>query len=208
MLTHAGVTEWLLPFTISHSTLSGKISGSNACTIISVLGGIQASNNNLVFPFPITDLPNIITTFSNTMIEGNTLYESLDVDPWQPNLEVKEVIEALRSVNIHINLIEYEGFLLVELLTAKLQSLADRERLVVGVLIVAPDKAMLICINDGKFELMDSHQHGTHGALIAMSTSRNVDDFVAYLSGMVNRYWNTSLCGCYLAILEPQNITH
>ena len=131
------------------------------------LGAIQASNN-LVFPFSITDLPKIITTFSNTMIEGNTLYESLDVDPCQPNLEVKEVIDVLRTVNIHINILDDEGFFLVEMLTAKLSSLAHSEQQVVGVLIVAPDKAMLICIKDGNFGLMDSHQHGTHGALIAM----------------------------------------
>ena len=198
---YQGVTEWLLPYDISQSTLTGQISGSNACTVISVLGAIQVSNNNLAFPPPITDLPEIISTFANTMIEGNTLYESLDVDPSQPNLEVKEVVEVLKSRNIDINILEDEGFFLVEQLTHSGQQVA-------GVLIVAPDKAMLIYIKDGKFGLMDTHQHGTYGALIAISTSRNVDEFVAYLSEMVYRYWNASFCGCNLAILGSQKITH
>ncbi len=103
------------------------------------------------------------------------------------------------NIGININ----EGFFLVEQLSAKLQSLAHSGQQVVGVLIVTPDKAMLIYIEDGKLGLMDSHQHGTHGALIARSTSSNVDEFVVYLSGMVRRYWNTSLRGCNLAILEP-----
>jgi hypothetical protein len=201
--TYRGVTEWLLPSNISQSTLSGQISGSNACTVISILRAIQASNNNLAFPSSFTDLPEIITTFSNTMKEGNTLYGLFDVDPCQPNLEVKEVVEVLKSVNIGINIIEDEGLFMVEQLSAKLQSLAHSGQQVVGVLIVAPDKAMLIYIKDGKLGLMDSHQHGTHGALIARSTSSNVDEFVVYLSGMVHRYWNTSLRGCNLAILEP-----
>ena len=136
------------------------------------------------------------------MKEGNTLYELFNVDPDHPNLEVKEVVKMLKSVNININIIDDEGFFLVEQLCAKLQSLAQSEKLVVGVLIVAPDKAMLIYVKDGKLGLMDSHQHGTHGALIARSTTSNVDEFVAYLSGMVHLYWNTSLRGCNLAILE------
>ena len=43
-------------------------------------------------------------------------------------------------------------------------------------------------MKDGKFEIMDNHQHGTYGGssvLIARSPSDNVDKFVAYLSGMV-----------------------
>jgi hypothetical protein len=99
------VTEWLLPSNISQSTSFGQISGSNACTVISVLGAIQASNNNLAFPSSFTDLPEIITTFSNTMKDGNTLYGLFDVDPCQPNLEVKEVVEVLKSMNIGINII-------------------------------------------------------------------------------------------------------
>ena len=71
---YQGVIEWLLPYDISQSTLSGQISGSNACTVKSVLGAIQVSNNNLAFPSPIRDLPEIIT-FSNTMIEGNRLQD-------------------------------------------------------------------------------------------------------------------------------------
>jgi hypothetical protein len=169
--TYPGVTEWLLPSNISQSTSFGQISGSNACTVISVLGATQASNNNLAFPSSFTDLPEIITTFSNTMNDGNTLYGLFDVDPCQQNLEVKEVVEVLKSMNIGINIIEDEGFFLVEELIVKLQSLAHSGQQVFGVLIVPPDKAMLIYIKDGKFVLMDSHQYGTHGALIARSTS-------------------------------------
>ena len=56
-------------------------------------------------------------------------------------------------------------------------------------------------IKDEKLRLMYGYQHGS---LIARTTSSNVDEFVAYLLGMVHRYWNTSLHGCNLAILEPE----
>ena len=53
----------------------------------------------------------------------------------------------------------------------------------------------------GKLRLMYGYQHGSP---IARTTSSNVDEFEAYLLGMVHRYWNTSLHGCNLAILEPE----
>ena len=56
-------------------------------------------------------------------------------------------------------------------------------------------------IKDGKLRLMYDYQHGS---LIARTTSSNVDEFVAYLLGMVHRYWNTSVHGCNLAILKPE----
>ncbi len=49
------------------------------------------------------------------MKEGNTLYGLFDVDPCQPNLEVKEVVEVLKSVNVGINVMEDDGFFLVDL---------------------------------------------------------------------------------------------
>ena len=95
------------------------------------------------------------------MKEGNTLYDLFDVNPCQPNLEVKEVVEVLKSMNIDINIIEDERFFFVEQLSTKLQCLAHSGQQVVGVRIVAPDKAMFICIKEWKIGLMDSHQHGT-----------------------------------------------
>ena len=199
--SYPGVSEWLLPCNISQSTMFDQVAGNNACTIISVLGAIKQSNN-MIFPSSSSDLPEVIDIFSCTMKEGNTLYGLFDVDPHQPNLEVKDVVEVLQSLDINIQIIDDEGFFFVEQFGGKLKSLAHSEKQVVGVLIVAPDKAMLLYIHNDKLGIMDSHQHGTHGALIAMSTSGNVDEFLEYLSDMVHKYWNTSLCGCNLAIIE------
>ena len=73
---------------------------------------------------------------------------------------------------------------------------------VTAVLIVPPDKAMLIFMKGGKLGLMDSHEHGVNGAIIA--TSCNISNFVDYLNGMAHQYWNTTLSGSNLAIVQQQ----
>ena len=67
------------------------------------------------------------------MKEGNTLHDLFDVNPCQSNLEVKEVVEVLKSMNIDINIIEDERFFFVEQLSTELQSLAHSGQQVVGV---------------------------------------------------------------------------
>ena len=81
------------------------------------------------------------------------------------------------------------GFFSAEDLQKKLEMLAKYGKEVTAILIVPPDKAMLIFMKGGKLRLMDSHEHNGNRAIIA--TSCNISNFVDYLSGMVHRYWNT-----------------
>jgi hypothetical protein len=51
---------------------------------------------------------------------------------------------------------------------------------------------------------MDSHEHGPHGAIIAISSTSNIFNFVNYLCGMVKRHWNASLAGSNFAVIQHE----
>ena len=198
---YLGVIEWILPYNLSQSQILGQFLGSNACTIISVLGAIKLASG-MTIPSNMNELSCCINNFVCTMKEGNLLYDKFNVSPQQPNLEVRDVVEKMILLNYRIMILEDEGFFSAEDLQKKLEMLAKYGKEVTAVLIVPPDKAMLIFMKGGKLGLMDSHEHGANGAIIA--TSCNVSNFVDYLSGMVHQYWNTTLSGSNLAIVQSQ----
>ena len=200
---YPGVIEWILPYNLSQSQILGQFLGSNACTIISVLGAIKLARG-MIFPSTINELSTCVTNFACTMEEGNFLYEDFNVDPQQPNLEVRDVVEKMKSLSHRIEIIEDVGFFSAHDLVKKLEMLVKYGKDVTAVLIVPPDKSMLIFIKDGKIGLMDSHEHGVNGAIIAVSSSSSTGNFVDYISGMVHRYWGTSLQGSNFAIIQPQ----
>lgn len=200
--THKRTTEWQLPQKLSQSCIFGQCYGSNACTIISVLVAAHLKNKTMVFPSADGELKDVVTKFVEVMKEGNQLYHVFDLEPYQPNLEVRDVLQRLTHVNLRIK--EDIGFFSEEDVKTKFHELSQ-ENNTVAVLIAPPDKSMVIYMSDGKFGVMDSHEHGPNGAIIATGAtgpSGSVDDFVDYLSGMVRRFWNTSLCGANLATLE------
>ncbi|PFX26709.1 hypothetical protein AWC38_SpisGene8656 [Stylophora pistillata] len=86
---HLDVTEWLLPSYICQSSLGGRPSGSNACTVISVLAALHFLEGTLQIPKQLQDLSITIPMFTNLMIKGNQLYDSFTLPVQQPNLEVR-----------------------------------------------------------------------------------------------------------------------
>jgi hypothetical protein len=61
---------------------------------------------------------------------------------------------------------------------------------------------MVIYKNDNQLLIMDSHEHGPYGGIIATCPSCCVHDFVSYISNMARKVWNASLQESNLAILE------
>ena len=131
----------------------------------------------------MNELSSCINNFACTMKEGNVLYDKFNVSPQQPNLELRDVVEKMISLNHRITIVEDEGFFSAQDLQKKLEMLDEYGKAVTAILIVPPDKAMLIFMKGGKLELMDSHEHGANGAIIA--TSCNISNFVDYLNSMV-----------------------
>ena len=160
--------------------------------------------SGMIFPTDSNKLSATITNFIRSMKEGNALYDEFDIDPHQPNLEVRDVVERMRLLNHRIRITEDLGFFTAEEFHQKLERLAKCCREFTGILIVPPDKSMLVFMKDGNLGLMDSHAHGTNGAIIVTSSTSSIVNFVDYVCGMVHRYWNTSLAGSNFAIIQPE----
>ena len=52
-----------------------------------------------------------------------------------------------------------------------------------AVLIVPPDKSMVLCFNQTSICLFESHTHGLQGGIIVTSSSENVSHYVKYQKG-------------------------
>ena len=63
-----------------------------------------------------------------------------------------------------------------------------------AVLILPPDKSMMLCFKETSICLFESHTHGLQGGVIATSSSGNVGNFLTYLQ-MVMLDWKTQLQG-------------
>ena len=57
---HNDVTEWLLPNYLSQSTIGGRMTGSNACTVIALLTGRHFLEGALAIPKELKDLDQTI----------------------------------------------------------------------------------------------------------------------------------------------------
>ena len=52
----------------------------------------------MIFPVNQEQLSEAISNFIQSMRKGNFLYQEFGIDPCQPNLEVKEVVEKMRML--------------------------------------------------------------------------------------------------------------
>ena len=184
---YRSVTCWQLPAQISQSTIFGTAIGSNACTIIAVMGAKKFLNSELAIPTP-QNIQACIASFANTMVEGNIYYNSLQLPPYQPNLDVKETLQT-KSDHFGLKITEDLGLFSPEFLENKLTDISYQTEHCCGILITPPDKTMLLCFSRPKqtIALFESHTHGTRGGLIAVCNYGKIPDLVLFLEHMCQR---------------------
>ncbi len=119
----------------------------------------------------------------------------------QPNLDVRQVLQQNDQNFQKLEIIADMGFFSVEDLEDYLVEYHQLHPNFAAVLIVPPDKTMVLCFNQKEICLFESHKHGLHGGVVATSVSGNISNFVRYLQIMVIRDWQTQLQGANLAIL-------
>ena len=182
---HRDVTEWSLPQQLSQAGIHGRVTGSNACTVIAVLSGMSFLDGNLSIPKQTTDLNKTIPEYIQMLKKGNDVYESFNLPPQSPNLDVQQILDKHDSNFSRLTISEDTGFFSTEELGNKLTDIVESSQKCFGVLIVPPDKSMLLCFPENAICLFESHSHGQHGGLIATSTTCNIHNFVMYLQQMV-----------------------
>ena len=198
---HMDVTEWLLPSYICQSTIGGRLDGSNACTVIAMLTASHFLENTISIPQQLQDLKVLIPIYSHLIFKGNHIYSSFNVPAQQPNLDVKDVLHYNHDSFQKIKLIADVGIFTTEDLKNYLTSYQQQNQKFAAVLIVPPDKTMVLCFHQTSICLFESHRHGHQGGIIASSSSGNTSNFVRYLETMVVRDWQTQLQGSNIAVL-------
>lgn len=123
--------------------------------------------------------------------------------PQQPNLEVKDVLT--RSSNFqNLHLATDTGFFSTADFKNFLEQLVHQQQYMhlFTVLIVPPDKSLMLCFNQTKICMFDSHSHRLQGGAIATGRIDRIQDFVSYLERMILSDWGAHLSGCNIAVLN------
>lgn len=191
-----------MPSYICQSSVGGGLSGSNACTVIAVLTGLHFLEETLPIPKQLEDLNLVIPLYVNLMMKGNQIYQSFQLPAQQPNLEVRQVLQQQNNEQFQdLEIIADLGFFSVQDLEDHITQHHHQHPRFAAVLIVPPDKSMVLCFDYTTISLFESHRHGLQGGLIATSSSGNINNFIRYLARMVMRDWGAQLQGSNMAIL-------
>ncbi len=195
------VHEWLLPPEISQSTVFGMPLGSNACTMIAVIGAQKFLCKQLETPTH-QNITRCVADFANTMREGNKHYDELLLPPNQPNLTPQEAINS-RTDKFGLKIIEDTGLFSEISLSNKLAEICSHQQDHCAILITPPDKSMLLCFDSTNqlIILYESHCHRNNGGLIAVTFYANIHNLTLFLSHMCARDWGSTICGSNITTL-------
>ncbi|CAB3998876.1 Hypothetical predicted protein [Paramuricea clavata] len=108
----SGFTEWLLPSNVCQTNITGTPMASNACTIIASLWCWRFLLNKFDISSCKPGIFDDIMSYQQTIFTGNVLYNSLNLPPHQPNLEVRDVI--LRIKDLKLKILNDVGFFSVD----------------------------------------------------------------------------------------------
>ena len=132
------------------------------------------------------------------MIKGNQIYQLFQLPAQQPNLEVRQVLqqhdnEQFQKLETIAHLSSYS----VQDLDDHVTQHYHQHPRFAAVLIIPPEKLMVLYFDHTTISLYESHRQG---GLIANSSSGNISNFIRYLTGMVMRDWGAELQGSNMAI--------
>ena len=173
---HQGVKEWLLPTNICQTRIHGKTLASNVCTIIATLCCRSFLNEKLLIPSD-GELEKIINKFKQIILTGNILHSGLCLPSNQPNLEVRDVLNKVSDLKV--TMVKDLGFFNAEDIKETLCQLLQGKGRQAGVLIFPPDRAVALLADNKQIAVVDSHEHGIHGGLMAVC--EDTEEFYGYL---------------------------
>ena len=69
----------------------------------------------------------------------------------------------------------------------------ESENIMAATIMVPPDKTFEICKTNDQIILFESHHHCLRGALIAFTSSQNIDNMCDYIEKVIVNDWNKSI---------------
>ena len=199
------LTEWRLPETLSQSTVFGVDIGSNACTIIAVMGAQKFLRGEVQIPSE-QNINECVGKFACTMKEGNLTYNTLQLPASQPNLDVGEAIN-IRSDRFGMTILEDVGLFSVSCVENKLMQTDLLLKCSAWKNMCSYDCSTrqvhvdLLSPSEQKLALYESHRHQNNGGIIAVASYGAVGNFARYLALLCNRDWGTTIAGANITVL-------
>lgn len=189
----AGVLEWT--FTESQSNIQGR-TGSNACAFIALIMGKIWIRGSLLWPRGDCLPESWRKSLVEAMIKGNKIHDDL-FDHQAVDLEVEDAVSLADNecgVQRVGQQIDIYGINPVNQLANVLIQEAQNNTSKSCYVIMTEHRAMLLAVNpDSSAMIIDSHSHGTDGAIIACSQPGCIHLLAQWLDAMMNYNWQCSL---------------
>lgn len=192
-------------FTEIYSQSGLSVTGmSNACVLISLTTCFWAHRRTLRV--------DMTSKYIAAIEYGNMLYDRV-TQREHPNYFVEE---ALRTFNFDMELVSELPYWDYEEMAPALLQTANAEKrevtraglkshLETYVLLVPPDKAMTVIIDDNEIAVLDSHAHGVYGGLILVAKLEKTAVAFDVLRKMLAEAFDVpSFGGCWLNRVRPR----
>ncbi|CAB3986625.1 Hypothetical predicted protein [Paramuricea clavata] len=153
-----GIIEWLFPTSIYQTQIGGRPMASNAWTIIASMWCRTFLLKTLVIPSNKSDIRAMTSSYKQTILNGNLLYQGSNLPHDQPNLEVRDVVNKIKDLNLQI--LHDLGFFNVDDIKETFVQMLQGGKRHAGVLIIPPANSVAIFTDNGNLAVFDSHQHG------------------------------------------------
>ena len=110
--TTTTVTKCFFPAKVCQTLVSGKPKASYACTIVFSLWCRKFLLHQLEVPLNEKEIRATTESYKQTIINGNLLYQGMNLLPNQPNLEVRDVASRINDLKLYI--LQDLGFFMVD----------------------------------------------------------------------------------------------
>lgn len=194
VLTFGNIKLWLLPITISQSTLNGR-QGSNACSLIALLmsKAYYSNQNHLVFSSSGNLTPAWILVIKSCIQTGNDRHDRI-TGRRPVNFSIQDAAQHLTSSLGNAELEEPFDLTFVcenqQVPQSSLQYYLHRlvhERNLAALVILNEMSVAFVAQSGGsEILLLDSHLHGQHGALVGKCPENEIEAFLVKIKSILS----------------------
>ena len=179
------ICVWQFPQEISQSTFNGR-NGSNACSLISLLVAYIFSRKGIQIPHEGILPNNLLRILCGCLELGNRMYDICRDSLPNRSLSVQEAAALLSFTDISVTEplpVRLQDDHMLSTVCGQLSNLGD-DRPTHFVNIVINEKTSLFMVTPPNVMYIDTHFHGTHGAVIVKGTTVNLKAFCQFVWGL------------------------
>ena len=193
------ILQWTFPVNFCQSTLGGR-SGSNACTFIALYFGHLYHRSNLSPPLYGALSTLWKSSLYKAMVEGNKIHDEL-FEGEGVDVAVQDAVETAGAecfVQALGQSYDLFGIDCADQLAAVFETLSTsyNPQPICNVIVTRGRSFSFIANQDGSCMIVDSHRHGTRGAIIAYCPPKCAKMLAKWLEALLQQEWQCNLRFC------------